>query len=104
MKKVRVAGIDSAFDRTSTAKDHVLAGKDEGVVARKLNDGREFRIVKLFYEPEGLAAQLDALGWSSKLERTANYFIHGEAQPPSRCQAPWRSWKSGTNRASSDPT
>src|SRR5204862_232410 len=38
--------IDSAFDRTSTAKDHVLSGSDDGVVSRRLNDGREFRIVK----------------------------------------------------------
>src|SRR5215470_180817 len=36
--------IDSAFDPSSTAKDHALPGRDAGVVTRKLNDGREFRI------------------------------------------------------------
>src|SRR6266511_2356481 len=41
--------IDSAFDPTSTAKDHVLPGRDAGIVTRRLNDGREFRIVKLFW-------------------------------------------------------
>src|ERR1017187_7156870 len=71
--------IDSAFDRTSTAKDHVLPSDNDGVVTRKLNDGREFRIVKIFYEPELLAARLKELGWGAKLERTANYFIHGSA-------------------------
>ena len=71
--------IDSAFDRTSTAKDHVLPSDNDGVVTRKLNDGREFRIVKIFYEPESLTARLKELGWSAKLERTANYFIHGSA-------------------------
>jgi len=70
--------IDSAFDPTSTAKDHVLPGPEAGVVTRKLNDGREFRIVKVFYEPAALAAKLAALGWKSILAQTPRYFIHGE--------------------------
>ena len=74
--------IDSAFDPTSTAKDHVLKRRDAGIVARKLNDGREFRIVKIFYEPGALAAKLAGLGWTSSLQQTARYFIHGEANPP----------------------
>jgi len=72
--------IDSAFDRTSTARDHVLPEQDAGIVARKLNDGREFRIVKLFYEPAALTARLGELGWSAVMQRTANYFIYGHAQ------------------------
>jgi 2-polyprenyl-3-methyl-5-hydroxy-6-metoxy-1,4-benzoquinol methylase len=71
--------IDSAFDRTSTAKDHILPGQNEGVVTRRLNDGREFRIVKLFYEPESLTARLKPIGWNAALDRTPNYFIHGSA-------------------------
>jgi demethylmenaquinone methyltransferase/2-methoxy-6-polyprenyl-1,4-benzoquinol methylase len=73
--------IDSAFDPTSTAKDHVLAGRDEGVVTRKLNDGREFRIVKLFHRPDELAVKLAALGWRAEIRQTEHYFIHGHARP-----------------------
>ena len=73
--------IDSAFDPSSTAKDHALPGRDAGVVTRKLNDGREFRIVKIFWEPQVLAARLEALGWSAALARTASYFVYGEAVP-----------------------
>jgi SAM-dependent methyltransferase len=73
--------IDSAFDPTSTAKDHDLPSRDDGVVRRKLNDGREFRIVKIFWEPPALAARLKALDWSATLTQTPNYFIHGEARP-----------------------
>lgn len=73
--------IDSAFDTMSTAKDHVLPERDAGIVTRRLNDGREFRIVKLFWEPQALAARLRALGWSAALAQTPNYFIHGSAQP-----------------------
>jgi demethylmenaquinone methyltransferase/2-methoxy-6-polyprenyl-1,4-benzoquinol methylase len=71
--------IDSAFDPTSTAKDHVLPGREHGIVTRKLNDGREFRIVKVFYEPAALAAKLDALGWNARIAQTPHYFIYGEA-------------------------
>ena len=73
--------IDSAFDPTSTAKDHVLPERDTGIVTRRLNDGREFRIVKLFWEPQGLAARLRELGWSATLAQTPSYFIHGHARP-----------------------
>ena len=70
--------IDSAFDPTSTAKDHVLPGRERGIVTRKLNDGREFRIVKVFYEPAALASKLDALGWNASIAQTPHYFIYGE--------------------------
>jgi len=73
--------IDSAFDPTSTAKDHVLPERDAGIVTRRLNDGREFRIVKLFWEPQALAARLSAVGWSATLAHTPSYFIHGYARP-----------------------
>src|SRR6266540_763550 len=72
--------IDSAFDPTSTAKDHVLPGRDAGIVTRRLNDGREFRIVKLFWEPHALAARLGELRWSATLAQTPSYFIYGSAQ------------------------
>jgi demethylmenaquinone methyltransferase/2-methoxy-6-polyprenyl-1,4-benzoquinol methylase len=73
--------IDSAFDPTSTAKDHVLPGREAGVVTRKLNDGREFRIVKVFHEPSALAARLATLGFRAELRQTERYFIYGEATP-----------------------
>jgi demethylmenaquinone methyltransferase/2-methoxy-6-polyprenyl-1,4-benzoquinol methylase len=73
--------IDSAFDPTSTAKDHVLPGRDAGIVTRRLNDGREFRIVKLFWEPQALAARLGELGWSAAIAQTPSYFIHGHVRP-----------------------
>jgi SAM-dependent methyltransferase len=76
--------IDSAFDRTSTARDHVLPDQDAGVVIRRLNDGREFRIVKVFYESEPLTARLKQIGWSAALNRTANYFLHGSVLPDSK--------------------
>ena len=72
--------IDSAFEPTSTAKNHELPGRTAGMVTRKLNDGREFRIVKVFWDPQALGARLEGLGWSASLAQTPSYFIHGQAQ------------------------
>jgi SAM-dependent methyltransferase len=73
--------IDSAFDPSSMAKDHVLPLPGAGVVTRRLNDGREFRIVKRFWEPQALGLRLRALGWSTAIVQTPSYFIHGTARP-----------------------
>jgi SAM-dependent methyltransferase len=72
--------IDSAHEPTSTARDHAVPSRDGGVVTRKLDDGRTFRIVKVFWEPETLAARLAALGWTASLARTPRYFVHGTAR------------------------
>ena len=73
--------IDSAFDATSGAKDHVSPDRDSGIVTRRLNDGREFRIVKLFYTPDTLSARLAAAGFAADIRQTERYFIYGSAQP-----------------------
>ncbi len=72
--------IDSAPDETSTARDHEMPGAD-GVQERKLNDGRSFRVVKLFYEPPDLTHRLKRVGWQADVRRTTNYFIYGQAMP-----------------------
>ena len=69
--------IDSGWDVTSSAKNHVRPDRENGVAARKLNDGSEFRIVKIFHEPDELARRLAALGLVSHIVHTPRYFIHG---------------------------
>jgi len=69
--------IDSAHDPTSTARDHPRPDAGAGVVTRKLNDGRTFRIVKLFHDPAVLNARLARLGLTAAIGRTPRYFIHG---------------------------
>lgn len=75
----RVFFIDSLYSETSTARDHQLEGKAATSVTRSLNDGQEFRIVKVFYQPETLAAQLEALGWAAEVQTTFTYFLYGSA-------------------------
>ena len=48
---------------------------------RRLRDGREFTIVKVFYTPVSIAEQLDELGWDVQAATTGNEFIYGTATP-----------------------
>jgi len=48
---------------------------------RQLKDGRTFKIIKLYYDPDKLAEKLRDLGWQSRFERTPTYFFHGSASP-----------------------
>jgi SAM-dependent methyltransferase len=73
----RVFFIDSRYEPTSTAKDHALGDSPPGIVVRRLNDGREFRIVKIFYETNRLTSQLNELGWNFDIKATPTYFIYG---------------------------
>lgn len=73
----RVFLLDSRYTPDSTARDHRLEGADATNVTRRLNDGSEYRIVKVFYTPERLRADLAALGWQADLRATPTYFLYG---------------------------
>jgi 2-polyprenyl-3-methyl-5-hydroxy-6-metoxy-1,4-benzoquinol methylase len=68
--------IDSLPEPTSTAKDHGPLD-ESGVSRRKLNDGREFNIVKVFYQPSVLERRLADLGWSGWVRSTNKFFLYG---------------------------
>jgi len=72
--------VDSAHDPTSTAANHPPPDRHAGIVMRRLDDGREFRIVKVFHEPAPLAAALDALGFTARIAQTQRYFIYGDVR------------------------
>lgn len=81
----RVLFIDSARTERSTAADHVLPSGDDDTMTRRLDDGREFQIIKRFYDPAELEGAFAQLGWSASVGATPEFFIHGTAQPrPSR--------------------
>jgi demethylmenaquinone methyltransferase/2-methoxy-6-polyprenyl-1,4-benzoquinol methylase len=72
----RVFMVDSRLAQTSTAKDRPIAEHDEPFQVRKLNDGREFKIVKVFYEPQDLQDKFAAAGLQADVKVTENYFIY----------------------------
>jgi 2-polyprenyl-3-methyl-5-hydroxy-6-metoxy-1,4-benzoquinol methylase len=75
----RVFLIDSLYNPTSTAADHQLRGEDAITVTRRLDDGRKYEIVKVFYRPVDLEAKLGTLGWKASMKATTNYFLYGSA-------------------------
>jgi demethylmenaquinone methyltransferase/2-methoxy-6-polyprenyl-1,4-benzoquinol methylase len=73
----RVFFIDSRYAQTSTARDQPLEGIHAVTLQRRLNDGREFRIVKVFYAPDELSHRLHSVGWDIQIATTSSYFLYG---------------------------
>jgi SAM-dependent methyltransferase len=72
------AFIDSRRDPESGASDHPAPADD--VSLRRLSDGREFTIPKVYYEPAELeAALLDAGFASAQVTTTERFFLLGRA-------------------------
>jgi SAM-dependent methyltransferase len=70
----RLAAIDSLPDSSSGAADHAEPADDLAV--RRLADGREFRIVKVYYAPDDLAAALGAAGFDEiEVTTTGRFFV-----------------------------
>ncbi|MEH2090470.1 class I SAM-dependent DNA methyltransferase [Nostoc sp.] len=68
--------IDSRFEPTSTANNHILEDDGNFYKTRKLNDGQEFQIVKIFYQPDELQDKLKQAGFQAEVKMTDNYFIY----------------------------
>ena len=73
----RVFVIDSLYNQDSTANDQRLSEPENPIMQRRLNDGRTFDIVKIFYRLDELTERLHALGWSAELKQTDNHFFYG---------------------------
>jgi demethylmenaquinone methyltransferase/2-methoxy-6-polyprenyl-1,4-benzoquinol methylase len=71
--------VDSRRTTRSTATDHVQPGQGKDTMVRRLDDGRAFRIVKRFWEPAALAAELAELGRRTELTATEEFFVYGSA-------------------------
>jgi 2-polyprenyl-3-methyl-5-hydroxy-6-metoxy-1,4-benzoquinol methylase len=74
----RVLFIDEHVDVRD--KEAYVPGRGE-IVERQLSDGRQFRIVKNFVDPERLEHQLGEMGWDCATRREGSDWIRGEARP-----------------------
>jgi ubiquinone/menaquinone biosynthesis C-methylase UbiE len=79
--KGRVFFIDSLRSEQASAVDHKHPDRDEQTMLRRLADGREYQIIKRFYEPHALQQRLSKLGWSAQVHTTSEFFIYGHATP-----------------------
>ncbi len=72
--------VDSRRIATSTAIDHAPYDPEDIHHVRKLNDGREFTIYKIFYEPNSLRAKLAEFGFEAEAQFSPNYFIYAHGR------------------------
>ncbi len=72
----RVFMINSRENDTSPAKDNPLRADEHIERTRKLNDGREFKIIKVFYQPTDLRSALSQAGFSASVQTTPHHFIY----------------------------
>ena len=75
----RVFFVDSLRSDLASAVDHMLPERGTETMLRRLADGREYRIVKRFHEPESLQQRLADLGWSAHVQATPEFFLYGHA-------------------------
>jgi len=79
----RVFFVDNRNDPTPTAnmpEDPYVVEYRQDEHVRQVDDGSEYRVVKVMYEPDELQALLDAKGWNASVDAT-RWFIFGSAQP-----------------------
>jgi demethylmenaquinone methyltransferase/2-methoxy-6-polyprenyl-1,4-benzoquinol methylase len=72
--------IDSLREQTSTARDHGPLD-ESGTSRRRLNDGREFQIVKVFHQPLALERRLSGHGWDGWVRSSGKFFLYGSMRP-----------------------
>jgi ubiquinone/menaquinone biosynthesis C-methylase UbiE len=73
-----LAFVDSQLDPQSSANDHPTPADD--LSTRRLNDGSEYTIPKIYWTPAELTPALTATGFEDiNVEETARFFILGSA-------------------------
>jgi 2-polyprenyl-3-methyl-5-hydroxy-6-metoxy-1,4-benzoquinol methylase len=77
----RVLLVDEHPDQRG--KEEYVAGSDE-IIHRRLADGSEHRLVKVFIHPGQLTARLHQLGWQARFGRDGPDWFIGEARPANR--------------------
>jgi demethylmenaquinone methyltransferase/2-methoxy-6-polyprenyl-1,4-benzoquinol methylase len=73
-----LAFIDSRLDPESSARDHPTPENDQSL--RRLADGQEFAITKIYWTPDELRTALGRAGYEAvHVTQTTRFFLHGSA-------------------------
>ncbi len=73
--------VDSLRAETRKEKERRGEAPQDHTTVRRLNDSREFRIVKIFYDPADLEGRLAGLGWRFSVRTTENHLLYGFGEP-----------------------
>ncbi|WP_246113490.1 class I SAM-dependent methyltransferase [Streptomyces montanus] len=71
----------------AAAEEEVLAHQPAPAALRRLDDGSQYRIVKVFHDARTLTDDLTALGWSARIRPMAGSFV-GIAEAPTAVTRP----------------
>lgn len=71
--------VDSQKKKTSTAADQVIP-EDGAIMQRSLNDGRNFQIIKIYYQTDDLQQALLQNGIVAEVKFTDNFFIYAHGR------------------------
>jgi 2-polyprenyl-3-methyl-5-hydroxy-6-metoxy-1,4-benzoquinol methylase len=77
----RVFLVDGLLNQASTAQNHAPLHQ-QGYTERKLNDGRIYNIVKVFYKQQQLQDLLQTWGWQGQVISTKDFFLYGLLNMP----------------------
>ncbi len=72
--------IDNRADPEPRPKDPYVVEYGPDLHLRRLDDGSEFRVVKVMYEPDELQSLIEAEGWRADIQ-AARWFVFGSAEP-----------------------
>ena len=72
--------VDSPGPETPDEKERRSRDPQGHTTIRRLDDGRKFRIVKVFYDPAALEARLADLGWNVSVH-TTEHLLYGYGEP-----------------------
>jgi len=72
----RVLFVNSLHPERSAEQHRHRNTPDDYVTVRKLNDGREFRLVKVFYDPEEISSRLRELGWNIRVRTSGDHALY----------------------------
>ena len=75
----RVGFVDE--DDRGAVNDDLRVVDDVPVARRTLRDGRQFDVVKLFWDPAELDARLRSIGWDVAVRRVGDTFLYGSGTP-----------------------
>jgi demethylmenaquinone methyltransferase/2-methoxy-6-polyprenyl-1,4-benzoquinol methylase len=54
-----------------------FAENNDAIMTRRLNDGREFQVVKVYYLPDDLTQRLKSYELAVTVKQTENFFLYG---------------------------
>lgn len=71
--------VDSLRNKMATANNQNML-ESSHIHQRILNDGREFQIIKVFYQPDRLQSELALVNISAEVHTTAQFFIYAQGR------------------------